>query len=461
MEPRFGTAGPYILAAAIACIMACGTAKAENLSAASGQAPLLTLDQAFETALRENEQVRISRQDLRNAQTDITVARSNLYPQISLRGAHTRKKESGFSAGAGTGGTGGTGFSTPDNYNTLTFQLDQHIYQWGKVWSAKRIAEYYYDSSQYRHLRQVQEILYQVSVQYYEVLLGRRSIEIAENALKRAIQQFDRASAQFEVGILTQTDVLRAEVQVAQSREQLERAKNQYNIALERLALEMGVESVPGPIEEPDERSFTPLPISGLFEVAMENRRDFNQAAQQLKAADERVDFEKADYFPNLSLTGQYILTDEDELFYGESNDWQASLVLSYPLFTGWKTSAEVDRARSEKSQAEYTLGRLRKQIRNQVRSVYLDIQTQQKVIDQLEQQVLSARQNYEQVSAQFEEGLLTAVDQVDAFTALNEAENRLAQAYYTYQLDLIRLDLATGIFQSDLLEMEILNENG
>jgi outer membrane protein TolC len=293
------------------------------------------------------------------------------------------------------------------------------------------------------------------------VLLGRKSIEIAENALKRAIQQFDRASAQFEVGILTQTDVLRAEVQVAQSREQLERARNHYDIALERLALEMGVESVPGPIEEPSERTFNPLEISQLYDIAINNRPDFDEATKVLSAADERVEFEKADYFPNLSLTGQYILTDEDELFYGDSYDWQASLVLSYPLFTGWKTSAEVDRALSEKSQARYTLDRLRKQIRNEVRSVYLDIQTQQKVIDQLEQQVKSSRRNYEQVSAQFDQGLLTAVDQVDAFTALNEAENRLAQAYYTYQLDLIRLDLATGIFQSDLLEKEILNENG
>jgi|GEM_PF-1054779 len=460
MKQRLSTKGYIFLAAAVLCFLASGFANAQD-SKADDQIRDLTLKQAFKTALKENEQVWISRQDLKNAQTDITVATSGLYPQLSVRGAHTRQKESGFSAGADGTGSGGSLISTPDRYNTLTFELDQHIYQWGKVWSAREIAGHYYESSKYRHLRNVQEILYQVSVQYYEVLLGRKSIEIAENALKRAIQQFDRASAQFEVGILTQTDVLRAEVQVAQSREQLERARNHYDIALERLALEMGVESVPGPIEEPSERTFNPLEISQLYDIAINNRPDFDEATKVLSAADERVEFEKADYFPNLSLTGQYILTDEDELFYGDSYDWQASLVLSYPLFTGWKTSAEVDRALSEKSQARYTLDRLRKQIRNEVRSVYLDIQTQQKVIDQLEQQVKSSRRNYEQVSAQFDQGLLTAVDQVDAFTALNEAENRLAQAYYTYQLDLIRLDLATGIFQSDLLEKEILNENG
>ncbi|MFW6284294.1 MAG: TolC family protein [Desulfosalsimonas sp.] len=451
--------GLIFMAAAVLLMLTCNLAKARQADAASGQIRGLTLEQAFETALKKNEQVGISRQDLVNARTDVTSATSNLYPQLSLRGAHNREKDRDPAAGSAGGGV--SALTTPDHYNTLTLQLDQHIYQWGKVWSARKIAEHYYDGSRYRHLRQVQEILYQVSVQYYEVLLGRRAIEIAENALERAVQQMDRAEAQFQVGILTQTDVLRAEVQVAQSREQLERARNQYDIAIERLALEMGVESIAGPVREPDERTFESAPISELFSTALANRPDFDQAARKLQAADEQVDYEKADYFPNLSLNAQYVRTDEKSLFYGEHDDWNASLVVSYPLFTGWQTTAEVDRARSEKSQAQYSLSRLRKEIRNEVRSVYLDIKTQQKVIDQLKQQVRSATRNYEQVSAQFEEGLVTAVDQVDAFTALNEAENRLAQAYYTYQLDLIRLDLATGTFQSDLLEKEIFNENG
>lgn len=452
--------GLIFTVAAVMLMLTCGMAKAgQTASAAPEQTRGLTLEQAFQTALEENEQVGISRQDLVNARTDITSATSNLYPQLSLRGAHNRQKDSDL--GRSSAGGGFSSLSTPDHYNTLTLQLDQHIYQWGKVWSARKIAEHYYDGSRFRHLRRVQEILYQVSVQYYEALLGRRAIEIAENALKRAIQQLDRAEAQFQVGILTQTDVLRAEVQVAQSREQLERAKNQYDIALERLALEMGVDAIPGPIREPSERSFGSAPISELFATAMANRPDFDQAARELQASDERVNYEKADYFPNLSMTAEYVRTDEESLFYGEHDDWNASLVLSYPLFTGWQTTAEVDRARSEKSQAQFSLSRLRKEIRNEVRSVYLDIKTQQKVIDQLKRQVRSATRNYEQVSAQFEEGLVTAVDQVDAFTALNEAENRLAQAYYTYQLDLIRLNLATGTFQSDLLEKEILNENG
>ena len=411
-----------------------------------------TLEKAYETALKNNDQVVISRERLAQEEKDIVVATAGLYPQISAEAGYTRQKVTEISAGGTSLGT----FGNPRDYGTMTLKLDQHIYQFGKVWSARKIAKHYFNSSKFRHIRQVKEILFNVSARYYEMLLGREAIEIAENALERAEKQMAQAKARFDVGVLTQTDVLRARVQVAESQENLERAKNQYDIALENLALEIGLESLPGPLAEPPEKPFAPAPLSDLYQTALSKRQDFRQAEQQLRVAEERVDFEQADFFPRLSIEGQYIRTDTSELFYGEREDWQATLKLSYPLFTGWRTSAEVDQAKSRRKEAAAAMSRLKKEIRNQVRSVYLNIRTQKKVIQQLEEQVKSAKRNYQQVNAQFEQGLVTAVDQVDAFTALNEAEKRLAQAYYSYQLDQIQLELAMGTFQTDLVAKEL-----
>lgn len=426
-------------------------------SAVSETRERISLEQAFRIALENNEQVKISRQELRQAETDVTTATSELYPQISVRGAYNWEKERDYGASSSTQGSI---FTTPNEYGTLSLQLDQHIYQWGKVWSGRKIAQYYREGTRLRHVRQVQEILYQVSTRYYEVLLGREAVEIAETALERAQKQLQQARARFDAGILTRTDVLRAEVQVSRSREELERAKNQHDIAMENLALELGIESTPGSLVEPGEKSFAQAQIVDLYNKALKNRKDFKQAQKELQGRKENVSVEKADFFPRLSFTGQYTRTDEKGLYYGEYDDWRAALEVSFPLFTGWKNSADVDRAKAEKNKAEYSLARLRKQIRNEVRSVYLNILTQQKVIDQLGKQVQSAEENYRQVTARFQQGLVTAVDQIDAFTALTESENRLAQAYYTYQLDLIQLKLATGTFQNDLLEKKILNEN-
>ncbi|MFW6334420.1 MAG: TolC family protein [Desulfosalsimonas sp.] len=237
----------FALAVSAALVLLfCGTAP-------GGQQQGLTLKQAYGKALEENENIRISRQEMLQADYDITSASSGLYPQLSVRGAYNREKERDIAAG-GPGAAGG-GLSSPDEYGTLSLSLDQHIYQWGKLWSSRQMAKYYFEGSRLRHARQVQQLLYQVSVSFYEALLARRSIEIAETALNRAVWQAEQARARYEAGVITRTDVLRAEVEVTRSSEELERAKNDYDIALERLTLEMGTETPPDAIQEPDEKA--------------------------------------------------------------------------------------------------------------------------------------------------------------------------------------------------------------
>jgi outer membrane protein TolC len=66
---------------------------------------------------------------------------------------------------------------------------------------------------------------------------------------------------------------------------------------------------------------------------------------------------------------------------------------------------------------------------------------------------VQSARENYREISAQFEEGLVDAVDVSDALTTLNESELRLASARNTLRLDRLRLKQALGTFAESHLE--------
>jgi TolC family type I secretion outer membrane protein len=402
----------------------------------------LTLEETYRIALENNEQVQVSRERLQQAKKQVDVATSGLLPQVSAEARHVRQKEFGF---------GGTAIN-PDDYNEVSLGLSQHLYQAGKVWSARQGAQYAHQGSRYRHFRRKQEILFNAGARFYDVLLGSRAIEIAENALKRAQRQLERAKGRYEVGVVTRTDVLRARVQVAQAREQLERARNQRAVAQENLALELGMDEVPGEVKEPPQQEFSDKSMRELYRIALRNRRDLQQARSELNATREEVDREWADFFPEVSASASYARTDEEDRFYGQEDTWQASLQVSYPLFSGGRNTAEYHQAKSGVREARQGLMRLKRSIRTQVRSVYLDIQTQHKVIRQLREQVQTARRNYRQVTAQFEEGVATAVDQVDAFTALNEAENRLAQAYYTNQLNILQLRLTIGTFQQELL---------
>ncbi len=413
----------------------------------------LTLKEAYRKAMSRNQDIASSRENVVQARKEVTQASSGLYPQLSARAEYTRQKELQEASTQQIGGATISNPGTPEKYGTASLQLDQHLYQWGKRWSGREAAKESLQGSRAEHSRSVQQILFRVASSYYEVLLGRRSIQIAESTLERAETQLERARSRREVGVATQTDVLRAEVQVAQSEEQLERARNQYDVAREELALEMGVEEIGHKLEHPDKREMAEnATMRSLYSMALANRKDLKGLANRIEAARASREGEEADYFPRLSAHGSYTRTDEPDIYQDNRADWSASLRLTYPLFTGGREKAQLEKARSELRQVRVRHRRLQREIRKDVRSVYLDLQTQRSVIQQLEKQVESAERNYRQVTAQFEEGAASSVDQVDAFTALNEAKNRLAKARFSYELDLVRLELVTGVLQQELV---------
>ncbi|MFP4446358.1 MAG: TolC family protein [Desulfosudaceae bacterium] len=423
-------AGLVLAAAGLLLIMTPAVPAQTSTARSAG----LTLEQARQLALEHNENIQASRENLTQADRDLDVATSHLYPQLSAEGSAVRQKDL-------------SPLTTPDEYEVLQVGVDQHVYQMGKVWTGKEIARHYLKETRLTHERRVQEILFQVTAAYYDVLLGRQSIEIAESALTRAEKQLERARAQFDVGMITETYVLRADVQVAQAREQLERARNLYNVARENLALEIGIPALPGPLAEPAEGDFPEQSLETLIDDALTHRLDLQAAEKQTAAAEANIDWERADFFPKISLHGEYSWTTEELLYNMEDENWSASLNLSCPLFTGGRNRAELAGAKSKHRQARYSLQRLKNSIQTEVRSVYLELQTQRKVLIQYKAQVRSAESNYRQVTAQFEQGLATSVDQVDAFTTLNQAQNQLANAHYNYQLNLVKLQLVTGDF--------------
>lgn len=408
----------------------------------------LTLGEAYRAALKHNEQILVSQEQKDQAQQGVMVAKSRLYPELSVSAEGVRQKEltQGISSGPGPAPT----FQPEENYQ-YQFEFRHRLYHGGKTWFGWSIRSREASSESFRHYRRRQEILFEVARRYYDVLLARRSYEIAENTLARSQNQLERAQGRLDVGEGTKTNLLRTEVSVSRSKQELRSARNDLDVAKRQLGLTVGLDSAPSSVEEASVEGFEGE-LSSYVERAYSNRWDLRQAQASLQAAQERVKWERADYFPSLDLVSQYSDAGEPR-FSDETENWNVRIVGSYPIFSGWRESAEIDQALSQYDAMRAELERLRKEIKVSIQSVYQDVQTQQDVIETAESEVESARQNYEQISAEFEEGLVSAVDLDDALRTLQESESRLARARYNYQLGILRLRLETGVFKKELLE--------
>lgn len=412
----------------------------------------ITLDEAYEAALEMNEEIHESLQQRREAKAGITEAKSRLYPHLDLSASKVRQKEL---SQLQSDPTSPTGFSErtfqPQNNHQFEVELRHRLYTGGKTWSGWTIREIEALEESLRHYRRKQEVLFDVARRYYGVLLARRNLEIARNTLSRSRNQLERAKGRREVGEITRTGVLRAEVSVSRAEQELQRSENELTVAREELSLAMGSDTVPESVEPVDFRSLPDSGVEHYYRLAFENRRDLKQARTRQEVTYERVQWERADYYPNISFVSSFQERDEPR-FSDETENWSMQLVGSYPIFSGWQQTSEVKQARSRHRAAEARFDRMKKQVRVEIKNLYLDLRTQAQVIETAEDEVASARENYERISAEFDQGLASSVDVNDALTALQEAESRLANARYNFQLGLLQLELSSGIFQESRL---------
>jgi outer membrane protein len=107
---------------------------------------------------------------------------------------------------------------------------------------------------------------------------------------------------------------------------------------------------------------------------------------------------------------------------------------------------AEVQEAEAKKRQTDYAYSDLKKTIDVEVETAFLDHMTQKGLLKSLTDQYLFAKENYNSVSKQFDFGLASSLDVLDANTALLDAERQLANVIYLYQFSTLRLKRATGV---------------
>src|SRR5205814_4172363 len=111
----------------------------------------------------------------------------------------------------------------------------------GKRLGRYRQAELGVDIAQLQTDRAFQTVANEVAVAYYQVLRTRALRRIAEEAVRRAEDDLEVARKLARGGVIEREKVLRAEVQVAQSRRALDQTEAAVGVAVAALNLAIGI----------------------------------------------------------------------------------------------------------------------------------------------------------------------------------------------------------------------------
>ena len=211
---------------------------------------VIALEEAYQLAVVNEEQVAIAARELAKAKLLPWRAVALMAPRGEIGGAYSRNKdEIAFNAPPEARSLfGGSSVIRPRNNWLSTFQVTQPLIE-PSFFPSWRLGKDAVREEEERYEFTIRGVLFGVAQAYYEVLRFEAQVKVAQDTLKLAQEELKRAHVRFRVGEVTKTDILRAEVAVERAGRALIVDRNRLKLARTVLARTVGLSETVGVLE--------------------------------------------------------------------------------------------------------------------------------------------------------------------------------------------------------------------
>jgi len=418
---------------------------------------ILTLEKSIEIALKQNPYYLAAQRKVEGAKAKVTEARSNFFPKISLNAIHTLKEKlfelemPSFIPGMPPRKV--TIDFTKDYQFTINFT--QPLFTSGKLYYTYNQAKYSLELTKEIERQTKQEVIFEVKRAFYGCLLAIEFIKVSKEAVDLAQKHLSNVKNLYEVGMASQFDLLRAEVQLANLKPQLIRAKNNFESALLGLKTILGID-LNASIELNGELKYEPIEpnLEECLEIALKNRPEIIQINYQEKIGEQILRLAKVYNFPTLSIVGNYNIWGNELSL--DKEKWQdfynINLVLSIPIFSGFLTSAKIGQSKAFLKEIKLNKKALIEKIKLDVQQAILKIKEAKETLESQEKNVEQAQESVRIAELNYSEGLATSLDVSSAQVALTQAKTNYSQALFDYSVALAQLEKAIGTDLSKII---------
>jgi NodT family efflux transporter outer membrane factor (OMF) lipoprotein len=344
------------------------------------------LVELIDVALKNNQELNITLQEIEIAKNDIRVRKGALLPMVGVRaGAGIEKVGRYTSQGAGDASTEiKPGIETPDPLQdyTIAAYANWEVDIWKKLRNSKKAAVNRYLATVEGKNFVITNLIAEVADSYYELVAFDTQLEIVKQNIALQTNALEIVKVQKQAARATELGVQKFQAEVLTSKslefeilQQIKETENKINFLLGRYPQEI----------KRDHSNFTDLlPAavnSGIPSQLLANRPDIKQAELELVAAKLDVKVARAEFYPSLDISAtfgiqafkpSYLLTFPESLLYSLAGD------LAAPLINRNAIKAEFSSANARQLQALYNYDRT-------VLNAYLEVATQLSKIENLQ----------------------------------------------------------------------------
>ena len=306
------------------------------------------------------------------------------------------------------------------------------LYDFGQTRSRWRASQASAASQKDTERATLQQVLYAVRSAYFQARAAKGLVKVQSDTLANQQKHAEQTEGFVEAGTQPEISLAQAKTDLANARVQLIAAENSYATAKAQLNQAMGVED-PGEYDVADET----LPsvdgedgeTGALLDEAIQARPELAALANQVRAQELTVRAIKGAFGPTLSLsTG---LSDAGEQFSNLTWNWTTGLALSFPIYQGGQTKAQVREAEANLAAVKAQLDGERQQVRFEIEQARLAIRADKVALDATAEALANARVRLQLAEGRYESGVGSIIELGDSQVALTSAAQQRVQAEY------------------------------
>jgi len=421
----------------------------------------ITLKDAVETALSKNHELRAKALELEEKKKDVTISRLHLLPVVDLYGKYNRTTDPPYSImnrmETKELNMYGTDFNEPGVSDLYTAGFTAKIPLWmgGKIRIGIDIAKNEFKATDEQLKKTKDKIILDVITAYYNVLTAKAFVKTAEFALFDAQKHVKDAKTIYKVGLGVKSDYLRAKVYLEQARENLIKAKSNFEIAKRALNIAMGV--APSiDLEVDGDLVYKPYQVNlkESIKTALLNRKELKELKYRLKQTEDLKKLAISDFFPNVSAFYDYHIDSDEKLFGRENSSWTMGFQATLNIFDGGVKFIKLRKAKIAKLKVKEYMERAKKGIEFEVSRAYFKVEEAKTRVELAQAALKEAQESLRIVEKRYRNGISSITELLDTQTALNAARSNYVKALSDYRISLVNLLYAQGILSEKYSEL-------
>lgn len=428
---------------------------------AAGAQTTLTLDESIRMAKENNRRTEAARQQILASRYTLRSTKALFLPSVSLSGGALYSTSDGsYSSGGGNlpvlgidgMPTGQTAFFPGID---LAYSLDwvygggvkveQPIYMGGKIRTAYRISKIGNELALQNKRLTEAEIIVETSRAYAETVRAKESMHVAATYHDLLAELMRTMESACRHGLKSQNDLLKVQVRLHESELNMRRAENAYRLTRMNLCHYTGLpltETIDVDSTLPD-ADYSTRPDAGICD-----RPEYRMLEKQTELARQKIAAARSELLPQIGLAGQYGYTNGLDLNGQRMLDgWNATVgvQVSIPIFHFGQRMNKVKAAQAQYARAQAERDDTNERLTLEMASAYNNLDESLLERSLAEVSVVSAEENLRTSRLQYEKGVETLSDYLEAQVLWQQAQQTRVDARVNCYLRWLEYRKATG----------------